>query len=165
MRTHGSEEFDAVSLIDSLNRERVKYLLIGRQAVVLYGAPLLSFDYDFWVSPGDREKVYECLYAFGLQSRYKPSDKRPIDIFTDDEGNKVDVFFASVMENRDRNIFVDFETVYQRSARKADPDTDFFVQVPAVDDLISLKQLGEMRPKDAEDIEYLEKIKSAGQHE
>jgi hypothetical protein len=36
-----------------------------------------------------------------------------------------------------------------------------FGRLPAIEGLISLKQSGEMRPRDLEDIEFPEKIKSA----
>jgi hypothetical protein len=33
-------------IIQQLNSNLVRYVIIGRQAVVLYGAPITSFDYD-----------------------------------------------------------------------------------------------------------------------
>jgi hypothetical protein len=37
-------------IIQQFNSKLIRHVLIGRQAVVLYGAPVTSFDYDLWVS-------------------------------------------------------------------------------------------------------------------
>jgi hypothetical protein len=152
--------FDPVEFIMVLNRRKVRYLLIGRQAVVQYGAPLFSFDYDFWIDPGDRNAIYEIASQFELIGRYSALDMKPADSFTDDEGNKVDAFFVGVFSKKGMTLA--FDDVYGRSVSKADPDSDFFVRIPSIDDLIDLKRLGDMRPKDLEDIEYLETIKEKG---
>jgi len=52
-------EFDPVELINAFNANNIRYVLIGRQAVVQYGANLFSFDYDFWVHPEDRTNTYK----------------------------------------------------------------------------------------------------------
>ncbi len=152
-------EFDPLELIRRLNKSNIRYLLIGRQAVVQYGAPLFSFDYDFWIDPADRGKTFAIIESFGLISGGK---KTPIVIFDDDEGNKVDVFFTKTLASEFRNIKCDFETAFKRSVIKKDPDTDFFVRIPHINDLVLLKQLGEMAPKDYEDVEYLKNIKNRG---
>lgn len=150
-------EFDPIELIKSLNKRGIRYLLIGRQAVVQYGGPLFSFDYDFWVHPDDRDNAYGILEDFGLTGKYNASDGRPLDSFFDDKGNKVAAFFVKIMSKED--IEVVFDEVYARAVIKADPDSGFFVRIPPVDDLINLKRMGEMRPKDYEDIEYLQTLK------
>jgi hypothetical protein len=152
--------FDPVEFIMVLNSHKVRYLLIGRQAVVQYGAPLFSFDYDFWIDPKDRNAAYEIALQFDLIGKYSSLDMKPTDSFTDDEGNKVDTFFVEVCSKQGMKLV--FDDVYRRSLSKADPDSDFFVRIPAIDDLIDLKRLGDMRPKDLEDIEYLETIKEKG---
>lgn len=154
-------EFDPIELIRVFNRQGIRYLLIGRQAVVQYGAPLFSFDYDFWVNPDDREALYKIMEDMALLSKYSYQDKRPMDSFSDDEGNKVDVFFVRVFDKPSLGLSLKFDDVYQRGVIKKDPDSDFYVKIPSIDDLIKLKHLGELRPKDLEDIEYLEKLKSS----
>jgi hypothetical protein len=37
---------------DRLDEKGVRYVLGGRRAVVQYGAPLQSFDFEFHLSPG-----------------------------------------------------------------------------------------------------------------
>ncbi|MCX7793149.1 MAG: hypothetical protein N2257_01900 [Thermodesulfovibrionales bacterium] len=152
-------EFDPLEIIKAFNREGIRYILIGRQAVVQYGAPLFSFDYDFWIDPEDRFSVYRLLERLCLSGKYSSEDKRPVDSFSDDEGNKIDVFFVKAFDKPSIGISLDFDKVYERSVVKKDPDSDFYVRIPSIDDLIKLKQLGELRPKDLEDIEYLKKLK------
>jgi hypothetical protein len=152
--------FDPIELIRQFNNEGVRYILIGRQAVVQYGAPLFSFDYDFWIHPEDRAKVYEILESFGLSSKYTVNERKPLDSFVDDEGNKVDTFFTKTMEKASLDISLKFDDVYASSVIKEDPKSDFYVRIPSIDDLIQLKKIGEIRPKDKEDIEYLETIKA-----
>lgn len=126
-----------------------------------YGAPLFSFDYDFWVHPEDRDKTFDIIESFGLSSGFKnkPRTKKPIVIFDDDEGNKVDVFFAKVLAGKNKDISISFDEAFKRSVVKKDPKSDFYVRIPHIDDLILLKQLGDMAPKDYEDVEYLKSIK------
>lgn len=40
-----------------LDAEDVTFVLIGRQAVRLYGAPVQTSDYDLWVDPARRRDV------------------------------------------------------------------------------------------------------------
>ncbi len=43
-------ELGFFDIIKDFNRLGIKYLIIGRRAVVLYGAPVLTADYDFWIN-------------------------------------------------------------------------------------------------------------------
>ena len=40
-------ELDFFTIIKDFNRMGIRYLIIGRRAVVLYGAPVLTADYVF----------------------------------------------------------------------------------------------------------------------
>lgn len=155
-----AKTYDPISLIKRFNEKGVRYILIGRQSVVQYGAPLFSFDYDFWVHPGDRDKTVEIIESFGLSSGQQ-SAKRPIVVFDDDAGNKVDVFFAKVLAARKKDLSISFDGAYRSAIIKKDPKSDFYVRIPEIDDLILLKQLGDMAPKDHEDVEYLKSIKKS----
>lgn len=153
--------FDPISLIRRFNEAGIRYILIGRQSVVQYGAPLFSFDYDFWVHPDDRDKTIEIIESFGLSCGRQSSAKRPIVVFDDDEGNKVDVFFAKALAARKKDLSISFDRTFKNAIIKKDPNSDFYVRIPEIDDLILLKQLGEMAPKDYEDVEYLRRIKKS----
>lgn len=153
--------YDPISLIRRFNEKGIRYILIGRQSVVQYGAPLFSFDYDFWVHPDDRDKTVEIIESFGLASGKQGAGKRPIVIFDDDEGNKVDVFFAKALAARKKDLSISFDRAFTSAIIKKDPQSDFYVRIPEIDDLILLKQLGDMAPKDHEDVEYLKSIKKS----
>lgn len=153
--------YSPINLIRRFNKNGIRYILIGRQSVVQYGAPLFSFDYDFWVHPEDRNKTFEIIESLGLSSSVenKERTKKPIVIFDDDEGNKVDVFFAKVLASKHKDIKISFDEALKRSIIKKDTKSDFYVRIPDINDLILLKQLGDMAPKDYEDVEYLKNIK------
>jgi len=50
-------ELGFFDIIKDFNQMVIKHLIIGRRAVVLYGAPVLTADYDFWIDAADRDRV------------------------------------------------------------------------------------------------------------
>lgn len=143
-------------IIRLFNKEKIRYLLIGRQAVMLYGAPLFSYDYDFWIHPDDRVKTYKILVGMlDLEPSYPEDIKRPMISFLSDKGEKVDVFFVKKITNASGETF-EIESVLKRSIIVK--DKGFTICLPDIDDLIGLKKMSR-RPKDIEDIEYLQTIK------
>lgn len=82
------------SLIKKFNARGVRYILFGRQAIVLHGAPLTSFDYDLWVSPQSRSEAFSVLNAEGFEPSSSERDKKLIVTFVRDI-TKIDGFFAS----------------------------------------------------------------------
>src|SRR5688572_10830483 len=44
-------------VICSWNQQEIRYLLIGAQAVRLYGMPRFSFDWDVFIPPKDEENI------------------------------------------------------------------------------------------------------------
>lgn len=143
-------------IIRLFNKEKIRYLLIGRQAVMLYGAPLFSYDYDFWIHPEDRKKTYRVLEdILEFESSYPEDIKRPMISFLSDKGEKVDVFFVKEITNSFGETF-EIEEVLKRSIIVR--DKGFTIRLPDIDDLIGLKKMGR-RPKDVEDVEYLQTIK------
>lgn len=51
--------FNLEDLINELEERGIRYLLIGGQAVTVYGSPLVSFDFDFWVDPAQRKDFFK----------------------------------------------------------------------------------------------------------
>ena len=47
-----------LELYKSLNRHKVKYLLVGGMAAVLYGSPRLTKDVDIFIEPVINERRY-----------------------------------------------------------------------------------------------------------
>jgi hypothetical protein len=154
------DEFDPLELIKRFNRGDVRYLLIGSMALAMYDSPVGSADYDFWIAGEDRVKTYEILDGFGLQGEHDKDTTEPLDTFSDGELLKIDVFFVKVFSNEMKGITIPFKDVYGRSIVRKDPQGDFLVRVPTLDDLILMKKVVEdPRPQYQKHIEYLEAIR------
>jgi hypothetical protein len=52
------KEVNFFDLIREFNRRKIRYLIIGRRAVILYGGPVLTADHDLWVHPADKKKTF-----------------------------------------------------------------------------------------------------------
>jgi hypothetical protein len=149
--------FDPIQFIKELNKKKIRYLLIGRHAVIQYGAPLFSMDYDFWVHPDEKKKLLKLVEDdFEGELSHAIEEKKPIyTAYIDDY--KIDLFFVRKITNLDGET-LSFDSCYKNSIVKSDPDGAFYIRLPEIDDLIILKKMGN-RPKDLEDIEYLKSIK------
>jgi hypothetical protein len=153
-------EFNFPDLVKELNKEHIRYILIGRQALILYGAPLLSFDYDLWVHPDDRKKLLQYLVNIkNFEITRDISDPSPIcTVFAGTE--KVDLFFNKTITNLESET-IDFEVSYNNAIKiRDDSDPDFLIRIPSIEDLVKLKKLRARNMKDEEDIKYLLSIKS-----
>jgi hypothetical protein len=150
--------FDFAEIISKLNKHGVRYLLIGGRATIFYGSPRFTHDYDFWIHPDDKDKLFDLFEnEFGFEPSRERKEKRPIFAFYSDSGDKVDVFIARKITNREGET-LNIDACLSRAVEFQEPNSDFFVRLPSLDDLIKLKKMGK-RPKDLEDIEYLETIK------
>lgn len=150
------KEFEKI--IRGFNKRKIRYLLVGRQAVMLYGAPLFSFDYDFWIHPEDKNTLFDFLEdELGFEVTINRDEKKPIFSFFTKTGNKLDIFIYKSVTNKEKEKIV-IEKVLINSNKIKEPNSNFYIVVPSIDDLIKLKKIGN-RAKDLEDIEYLMKIK------
>ena len=52
------KEVKFFKLLRGLNRQRIRYLIIGRRAVILYGGPVLTADNNIWLHPKIRRRLY-----------------------------------------------------------------------------------------------------------
>ncbi len=151
--------FDPIAVIKRFNEEPIEYLLIGRQAVIQYGAPLVSNDFDFWIHPKFKKLTYKILTEeFEFEASHGINKPAPIVHFYAGFFYKIDIFFFKSISNTKKET-VDFETSYKKALIKEDPDTNFSVTIPNINDLIKLKTTD--RAKDKIDIEYLSKIKNS----
>ena len=148
--------FNLEDLINELEKKGIRYLLIGGQAVTIYGSPLVSFDFDFWIDPAQRKDFFKI--ADSLDFEYgKDIKNKPLVVFYAEE-EKIDAFFVKKMSTKE-GCSIEFEECYKKAVSLKDP-TGFIVHVPSIDDLIALKACKKtLSAKDAEDIEYLKIIK------
>jgi len=152
------KEVNLVDLLREFNRHDIRYLIIGRRAVILYGGPVLTADNDFWIHPADKKKTLSLLLEkFGFELSYPPDTRKPI--VTGFSGmKKYDLFFQKSVRNME-NETIEFEECYENSITKEDVGLGLSFRIPSVDDLIRLKKIRKPNVKDEQDIEYLLKAK------
>ena len=152
------KEVSLFKLICELNRRKIRYLIIGRRAVILYGAPVLTVDTDLWIHPEDKKKALSLLLDdLRLEISRPPDTKKPI-VSGFSGLKKFDLFFQKSIKNIE-NETIKFEDCYKNSILKKDPKEDVSFRIPSVDDLIRLKKIRKPNVKDEQDIEYLLKAK------
>lgn len=149
-----NKEVNFFKLLRELNRQRVRYLIIGRRAVILYGGPVLTADHDIWLHPEDKKKALTLLAEkLNFELSHPPDTKRPI--VTGFSGmKKYDLFFQRSVKNIE-NETIEFEGCYGNSVLKEDLREKVSFRIPSIDDLIRLKKIRKANAKDQQDIEYL----------
>jgi hypothetical protein len=141
-------------LISLFNQHRVRYLLIGGQAVRLEGMPRFSMDWDFFIPPQDMnnfQKINQIL-------------EDELDLPLLPLGNKGENFIQTyqtrwgiVQFHLAGPGFPKFDEAEARAViHKTENDTP--VKCLSVDDLIESKRKT-ARPQDSEDVRFLEKKK------
>ncbi len=152
------KEVKLFDLIRELDRRKIRYLIIGRRAVILYGGPVLTADHDLWIHPGDkRQTLHFLLEELHFELSHPPETQRPI--VTGFSGmKKYDLFFQRSVRNIE-NETIEFEECYRNSVLREELAEDLRFRIPSIDDLIRLKKIRKPNIKDEQDIEYLLKAK------
>ncbi len=151
---------DPIDFLRRLHASEIRCLLVGRQAMVLLGAPVLSADYDFYMSPEaeDLESLLSLSRDLDLEVSPKKPRRSPFFSLLSDT-LKLDFFRARSYSIPGGETF-SFEEIYER--RRVIPIEDFAVAVPAVRDLIRTKMVRGL-PRDQEDIKYLQALLERGE--
>lgn len=146
---------DPINFIKSLNEKGIEYLLVGRQALVQYGAPLQSFDYDFYIAPDldNLEKILEIAKKFKMEiDPIEPHKALKLTLYADNL--KVDIFRARKYSLKGGETLPFYEMYKNRTVfRKG----KFKIDVPSLMDLKKTK-LTRNFPKDIEDLKYIEEL-------
>ena len=152
------KEVEFFDLIREFERRKIRFLIIGRRALVLYGAPVLTADHDLWIHPDDKERTLLFLSeGLGFELTHPPETGKPI--VTGFSGMRIyDLFFQKSVRNSEHET-IDFEDCYRNSVVKDDPAEGLRFRIPSIDDLIRLKKIRKPNAKDQQDIEYLLKAK------
>jgi hypothetical protein len=150
-------ELGFFDIIKDFNRMGIKHLIIGRRAVVLYGAPVLTADYDFWIDAADRARVLSYFIEKGCTLPEPEDSLKPmIQVYAGPR--KIDLFFHKKIKNVEGDL-IEFESCYQNATTKEDFEQGVFFCIPSIDDLIKTKKIRKENVKDLQDIEYLLKAK------
>lgn len=149
-------EFDEGLFFRSLFTSGARVLLIGRQALIALGLPVLTADYDFWIGFDDVERVNASLDPLGFVPTRAPGEARRIGRYALENSEHVDVLIARVVPTV-QGVQVSFEDLWSRRQTVALTD-GVDVAVPSIDDLIATK-LFAARQRDMADISLLEALK------
>ena len=149
------DEFDEAAFFRGLAVAGVRYLLIGRRALVALGAPVMTSDYDLWVAFDDIEKLNAIARTFELEPTQLPAGARQRGRYVLEGPEHVDVMVARSQSSKDGHTLC-FDDAYAR--RVSLPAYGATVDLPCVDDLIATKRWA-LRPKDVLDINFLEALR------
>ena len=150
-------ELDFFDIVKDFNRMGIKYLIIGRRAVVLYGAPVLTADYDLCIDSMERTRVLAYFVQKGCSlSDSEDSIKPIIQVYAGPR--KIDLVFHKAIRNSEGEL-IEFKSCYENATIKENQKQAIFFYIPSIDDLIKTKKIRHRNVKDLQDIEYLLKAK------
>ena len=150
-------ELSFFDIVSDFNRMGIRHLIVGRRAVVLYGAPVLTADYDFWIESKERINVLDYFKKKGCDLSDPEDSMKPI-IQVYAGPKKIDLFFHKGVRNLEGEL-IEFESCYENATVKKDPEQGIVFRLPSIDDLIKTKKIRQENVKDLQDIEYLLKAK------
>jgi len=142
---------DTKTLLKLLNEHKVRFVVIGATAAIAHGFVRTTQDIDIFVEPTreNYEKLFLVLRNFG----YDLND------VTIEEGLKKKLLFRGYILRTDIHPYVtgiDFKTLWENKVSYRFQGEE--VYFASLDDLIQMKKAAG-RPKDQEDLRYLEEIK------
>lgn len=144
--------FDFATIARGLAARAIPYLLIGRQAVRLYGSTCFSVDFDLWMPSTHRAAVFAYLEdELGYEASDARDGTRPI-VHVHAGLGQLDLIFARAIRNQD-GVTLTFDEALARCTERR--DGDLVVRIPSIDDLIALKKVRLPHARDEEDIQYL----------
>lgn len=150
-------EADPVQFLIALNRARVRWLLVGRQALIHYGAPVQTMDYDLWIDPrtANVEKLLRVAHEHGLKAPGSAKDLEARPLFSLFGGTlKVDAFKVRRFTNLDGET-IDFASAYRRRVVPRVEGDPLAPPLPSIRDLRMLKRMRDSA-SDREDLRFLD---------
>lgn len=154
-------------IFTELEKNNIKYLVIGGVAVNLYGHSRVTKDLDLMISfeKDNMEKFIKIIKTLNLKPKIpvdpeELADKSKRDLWIKERNMKVFSFYNpdNDLEYIDIMILehINFEESYLK--KRVMRDGRITANVISIDDLIKLKEIAD-RPRDKADIEVLKKIK------
>lgn len=152
-------EFDQRAFFAAIDASGARALLIGRQALVALGLPVVTRDYDYWVHIDDVAPFNSAVEEFALYPNRTPDEARRIGRYVLENDEHVDVLIARSSPTVDGQRLT-FDDAWTRRRRMIlEGGTGFWI--PCLEDLILTKRFA-ARPRDAEDIRLLEGLRQKG---
>lgn len=150
--------FDEPAFFRAIAESGVRALLIGRRALIALGLPVMTRDYDFWIPADEAGRFNDALRPLEMFPTRSPEEARQNGRYVIEGDEHVDVLVARAVSTVD-GIMVAFEDVWARRMMVAlSPGIE--LAMPSIDDLILTKKFG-ARPRDADDIRWLQQIKAS----
>lgn len=155
------------SVFRALNKARVKYVVAGGVAVVLYGYNRLTADLDLIIhlEPHNIDKFFDALHRLGYRSRVPVTQEQFKDFanrqsWIKKKGMKVFSFYHPADYLKNIDIFVQEPMRFSMLAQQATKIRVKNINIPVVsiNHLIALKKKAG-RQQDLMDIAYLNAIK------
>jgi hypothetical protein len=145
-------EKELIKIIKTLNKHKIKYLLIGGFAAVLYGVPRSTFDIDIAISPDSKNIGDTITLLSGLGFSQIPEEESHI---KQEHGialtnGKVEVDLMFIEQPR-------FDIIYEYHTKLSYKGT--IIKLPNIMDLVSIKE-SSLREKDRLDAQILRNIAS-----
>jgi len=148
-------EFDQRTFFRAIADSGARALLIGRRALIVLGAPVGTFDYDFWIHVDDIERFNVAVATLGLIPNHTPGDARQRGRYVLENSERVDVLVARVHPTIDSQRIA-FDDLWARHKRY-EVSAGVWIALPTIADLMATKRFG-ARPKDAEDLRFLARL-------
>ena len=155
------------NILNELEKNNVKYLVIGGIAVNLYGYQRVTKDLDIMLSfeKENMEKFVKIVTSLGLKPRVpvdieELADKNKRELWIKEKNMKVFSFYnpQNDLEYIDVMILEDINFDESYLHKRIMHDGRITTSVVSIDDLITLKEAAN-RPRDKADLEILKKIK------
>ena len=142
---------DVENLLKSLKEHKVRFVVIRATAFPVHGYSRATLDIDLFIEPNEANirRTHEALKSFG----YDVSNITLNDLLTKK------VLIRQCLVEMDIHPFVkgiSFDRIWTNRVKAKFGDT--FVWFASLDDLIRMKQAAG-RPKDAEDLKFLRRLK------
>ena len=152
-----ASQFDENEFFRAVSSSGARALLIGRRALIALGLPVMTRDYDYWIPSEDAHTLNEALRPLDMFPTRSPEQARLNGRYVIEGDEHVDVLVARAVGTVDGDMVL-FEDVWKRRVYLPVTD-DLSIVIPSIEDLILTKKFA-ARPRDADDIRWLEKLRA-----
>jgi predicted nucleotidyltransferase len=147
-------------VVQSLNKHKVRYALVGGYAVALHGVIRGTIDIDVVIAlqKGQFTAAEQAMTAIGLQSRLPVSAEEVFDFRDEYIQNRNLVAWSFVHPHNPLEVVDILITEDVRHIQTTEIKVDrLTIKVASINELIRMKTLS-ARPQDTEDVKALEKL-------